>query len=572
MVRWLMSYLMKYRKLLIVFIALNIVSSIITQSIPKFIQYFIDVILPARDMKALTVLVCTLLGIFVLNTALNAWQTLISPSIKELPALDLQLDMLAKLRELGFTYFDQNPTGETLKLFNNDIERAKAIFRDYIPRIVVGGTLLIVAIIYMVSLSPIVSLMLIPTLVIYFTVGPYFARKSAALGREVDGLRGDLHRNIYNSLSSVMELRVNQKERWHAEVTSNSQRRFFDGEIRQWFTIYLSVICQTVASHLGVIAVMILSVSMVSSGQLTTGAFIAFLFYYLNAVSQSIDFIRLIIEQRTQFVEVEKTYEIMNSKPAVAESPKPIMLDHIRGEIKFNNIGFSYPGRENVLQGISLTIGAGTKVAWVGPSGGGKTTLYKLAGRLYDPSSGTISLDGCDYKDLQVSQLRNAIGFVFQETFLFGTTVLENIKFAKPTATPEEIEEAARAAYAHDFIMELPDGYETYVGERGVKLSGGQKQRIALARIFLKNPPIIFLDEATSALDQISENEVQLALDRLFSNRTVIAIAHRLSTIKNFDEIVVIDEGRIVERGTYDQLASGDGLFAQLVHGKEEAI
>jgi ATP-binding cassette, subfamily B, bacterial len=567
--KWLFTYLLKYSKHFLIFIILSIVSSVIIQSIPKFFQYLIDVLLPSRDLGALYWLGGLLAGLLLLNILAKAGQHSVTRVIQEMPTRDLQRDLMDHLRYLGFSYSDQTPVGETLKLFNNDLEIIKEIFRHYIPQIIINGIMLLVTLGFMFSLSPMMSLMLVPTLLIYYIAGPYFSKKSLVTGRQTNELRSKFHKNIYDGVSAITELRVNQREEWHAKLTSDSQQSMFQGEVKHSLLVYLSSSVQSGSSYVGIIAAMVMGVSLLSSGQLTTGAFVAFLFYFLNAVSQSTELIRQIVDQRVLFIQVEKIYEIMNRTADVSESQYPMHLEGIRGEIRIENVSFSYPNKPNVLHGISHVIESGKKVAWVGTSGGGKSTLFKLVGRFYDPSHGRILLDGMDYKGLELRQLRESIGFVFQETYLFGTTIYENIRFGQPDAAKTHIEEAAKAAYAHDFILDLPNGYETEVGERGVKLSGGQKQRIALARMFLKNPPIILLDEATSALDQISEKEVQLALERLCSDRTVIAIAHRLSTVQHFDEIVVIHEGHMVEKGTYTQLASGNGLFAQMVHGGE---
>src|SRR5690606_15208483 len=234
----------------------------------------------------------------------------------------------------------------------------------------------------------------------------------------------------------------------------------------------------------------------------------------------------------------------------------------------FDNVSFGYQDRPGVIRHFSLDIQPGEKVAFVGFSGGGKTTLMKLIGRFYDPDEGEIRLDGVPIRDLPLADLRNAIGYVFQETYLFGSSVKENIRFGKPNATDEEIIEAAKAAFAHDFIMALPDGYDTIVGERGIKLSGGQRQRIAIARMIIKQPAVVLLDEATSALDNVSEREVQRALDNVLAGRTVSAIDHRLSTVKHFDRIVFIKDGRIAEIGSYDELIARRGLLYELEQGE----
>ncbi|MNC26173.1 putative multidrug export ATP-binding/permease protein [compost metagenome] len=278
--------------------------------------------------------------------------------------------------------------------------------------------------------------------------------------------------------------------------------------------------------------------------------------------------ITLMNEQRVLLYQAETLYEFSRKEPEITEPLSPIHLPLVKGEIRFENVSFHYPGRSNVFESLNLKFRPGEKTAIVGTSGNGKTTMLKLINRFYDPREGEILLDGVPLKDISLELLRELIGYVSQETYLFGYSIAENIRFGKPDATDEEIVLAAKSAYAHDFITRLPDGYETLVGERGGNLSGGQKQRISLARMFIKNPAIILLDEATSSLDNISEMEVKMALSQLRKGRTTVVVAHRLSTIMDADTICVLDKGKVVETGTYQELLDKRGVFHKLVNGE----
>jgi len=303
---------------------------------------------------------------------------------------------------------------------------------------------------------------------------------------------------------------------------------------------------------------------------ITLGGFVAFVLLYMNTMFRLTMLVTMLTEQKLIINQTIPLYQFMHKSIDIEDPKDPVVLDKVRGQLTFEHVCFGYGDAANVINGFTLAIKPGEKVAFVGASGNGKSTMFKMIGRFYDPTSGFIKLDGVPITSLSLEQLRESIGYVFQETYLFGSSVKENIRFGRPEATDEEVIEAAKAAYAHDFIMALPEGYDTLVGERGMKLSGGQKQRISIARMFVKQPAVILLDEATSSLDNVSEYEVQRALDEVLVGRTTIAIAHRLSTVKHFDTIVVIHEGRVAEAGSYDSLIASRGLLYQLEAGAME--
>ena len=291
---------------------------------------------------------------------------------------------------------------------------------------------------------------------------------------------------------------------------------------------------------------------------------------YLLYISTLLSSIKIIVDFNEQFQRgmtgIERFLEIMDTEPEITDRSNAVSLERAKGNIEFRNVGFKYPDEDNkyVLRNINLNVHAGDSIALVGPSGGGKTTMCNLIPRFYEVSEGGIYIDGININDIKLTSLRNNIGVVMQEVYMFSGRIRDNIEYGRPGASLDEIREAAKKAGADEFIEKLPDGYDTYVGERGVKLSGGQKQRISIARVFLKNPPILILDEATSALDNESERIVQQSLEKLAEGRTVFTIAHRLTTIKNADKILVLTENGIDEQGTHAELLAKKGLYYHL--------
>ncbi|HZG57233.1 ABC transporter ATP-binding protein [Paenibacillus sp.] len=319
----------------------------------------------------------------------------------------------------------------------------------------------------------------------------------------------------------------------------------------------------------GGVATFAVGIVLVRDGAMSVGEFTVYALFYFRVMYNLTGIVTLMTEQRILLQQTATLYDFVHRRPAVEEADEPVALERIAGAFRFEDVRFGYPGRPDVVRGFSLDVRPGEKLALVGTSGGGKSTILKLVARFYDPDEGDIRLDGVPLRSLSLGQLREAIGYVFQETYLFGSSVRDNIRFGRPDAPEEDIVAAAKAAFAHDFIAALPDGYDTIVGERGVKLSGGQKQRIAIARMFVKNPSVVLLDEATSALDSVSEQEVQRALDSLLAGRTTIAVAHRLSTVRGFDRIAVVEEGRCAEIGSYDELLERRGFFYRLLEGQQ---
>ncbi|QGQ95808.1 ABC transporter ATP-binding protein [Paenibacillus psychroresistens] len=538
--------------------------------IPKMIQHFIDVIYPAKDYTAFGYLLLAIAGLCVVMFVAAMAQNTLQRVIREKAARDLQVAVFQKLRKLGFSYYERHPVGETLSFLNTEVAAIQEIYRQYLPGIIQDAIFAVVAVSILFTIDVKLTLLLIPCFLLYYLVGPYYEKKAAKVGKMTADNRVQFNKQIYESISALPEFRAYGRESWDLQRVLERLNLLVKNNLRVILYAYLRGTVRRLCTYSGAIAVFLYGAYLIKHDQLSVGGFVAFTILYFFAIFKMTVVITNLTEQRLLMFQGEILYHFMHQKPDVQEVPQPVLAE-IRGRIEFNEVHFGYPSRPDVIRGFTLDIRAGEKIALVGTSGNGKSTILKLAARFYDPLSGEIKLDGVPLNQLALEQIHDAMGYVFQETYLFGTTVRDNIRFGRPDASDEQLYAAAEAAYAHEFILQLPEGYETIVGERGVKLSGGQKQRISLARLFLKNPAIVLLDEATSALDNQSERKVQLALDHLLKNRTTITVAHRLSTIRKADRIIVMDQGCIAEAGTYDALMAMQGLFYRLSEGLELA-
>jgi ATP-binding cassette, subfamily B, bacterial len=564
---WTLSFLKPYLWLFIGLLVCTLCFSAIELLIPKFIQKFIDDILPRQDTGLFLRMLLGLAGLIIVMLLIDAVANLWRRAVQEKSARDLQFTVFKHLRALGFSYFEKHPVGESLALINSEVANVQKLYRQLLPWMIHQFLFSAAAYTFMAMISPQLTLITIPCFLLYYLAGPYFEKKSAFHGRQFTEKRVQLNQKAYESISALTELRAQSAEGWDYERFLQKQTEYNRSFSLMWIFTQVRGAVRRFSYHAGSIVIFIYGYWLLRHGMLSVGEMTAFLLYYFTAMHRLTMVVTTITEQRVLMYQAEKLYRFMQIRPEVAERDQPTPVFHVHGRIELTDVSFHYLADQPILNGLNLTIEPGEKVAFVGTSGNGKSTLVKLLGRFYDPQQGTIRLDGIPLSDLSFADLRGALGFVFQETYLFGSTVKENIRFGKPDATDEEVIEAAKLAYAHEFIQQLPQGYDTLVGERGIKLSGGQKQRISLARMFIKNPSILLLDEATSALDNTSEKEVHLALERLCQGRTTIIVAHRLSTVKNVDRIIVIDNGSVAEEGSYEELMERNGLFRRLSEG-----
>jgi subfamily B ATP-binding cassette protein MsbA len=479
--------------------------------------------------------------------------------------LDLRMKVFSHLQELSLSFFENRQTGGIMSWVTNDIN----VFRTFSTTLLNGfidnfvqvfGALAInFALSWKLSL---ISLFIIPLL--GWVINNYGKRMRTSTRRVQDRL-SDISSVLHESISAIQVVKAFGTEKYENERFSDQNKKAFKAEMyRAKITAILHPAIQLVVA-IGILAILFVGIHEVRvNPKFTFGSLFVFV-ALLSVVSERGRRLGSTYGSINELYSAgDRLFELLEEKPKLAEIENPIELKNVEGNVTFNNVSFSYDGIDTVLQDINLDVPKGKVVAFVGPSGAGKSSLVKLIPRFYDPTKGSILIDGIDIKNVTFSSLTAQLGIVPQETILFGTSVKENIAYGRLDATETEIIEAAKAANAHEFIEKLPLGYETVVGERGSKLSGGQAQRISIARAILKNPRILILDEATSSLDAQSEELVQQALEKLMQGRTTFIIAHRLTTIHNAHEIVVLKSGRIVQRGTHDELMKEDGLYRNL--------
>ncbi len=522
------------------------------------------------NIAALTVefiLKCTLIYILLrtVDTLANYYMSSAGHIMGAKIESDMRHDFFCHLQKLSFTYYDSAKVGTLMSRITNDLFDITEFSHHCPEEFFITGIKIIASFAILCTMNIPLTLIVFAVIPVMVLVLAKFQRKMLAGFRDSRKQIGELNSQVEDSLLGIRVVKSFSKEEYEQTKFDKGNQVFLKVKERVYKVMGKFQSCTRLFEGLMYIIVVASGALFLRAGSISAGDYVA----YLMFVSTLMTSVRRIVEFSEQFQRgmtgIERFFEILDIEPDITDAKDAEKLDSVKGEIVFNNVSFHYnEGKKDVISHLNLHVKPGESIALVGPSGGGKTTLCSLIPRFYDTTEGIITVDGTDIKAVSLKSLRENIGMVAQNVYLFSGSIRENIAYGKPDATDEEIVAAAKLAGADAFINELPCGYDSYVGERGIMLSGGQKQRVSIARVFLKNPPILILDEATSALDNESEKLVQQSLERLAKGRTTFTIAHRLTTIKNADRILVLTENGIEESGTHQELIQKDGLYSEL--------
>ncbi len=570
-----MSYLLPYKKIALVSFSLTLLVTGLQLVPPYLTKQLIDNAIGQTDFTVLWIIVGSILLIHAISSLSNGIRTYLMAWLGQKVIFDLRTQLYQHLQRLSISYYDKRQTGAIMSRITGDTNHLQHfIVQGFQEAIVQVLTLVLIGVILFIMDWQLALMALLP-MPFVFMATKVFLKRIHKIYHRVWRRHASMNAVLGDTIPGIRVVKAFAQENQESERFAQKTAEVFLESVnaaKLWSTFFpamgfvtsLGAIVIWGYGGYHVIADKINEVPL-EAQRLTTGDLVAFI-TYMWMFYGPVQFLSRLSDAFQQATTAsERVFEILDTTPEIIYSKDAVVLNDIKGEIEFNNVCFSYEGGDEVLNNIDVKIEAGQMIGLVGSSGSGKSTLSNLITRFYDATEGNVKIDGVDIRRIDLKTLRNQIGIVLQEPFLFHGSIWENIAYGNPQASRQDIITASKAANAHDFIMELPDGYDTEVGERGVGLSGGQKQRISIARAILKDPKILILDEATSAVDTETEKLIQEAIDRLIENRTTIAIAHRLSTLKNADILLVLEDGEIVERGTHEELLLKDnGVFKKL--------
>ncbi|MFD4137475.1 ABC transporter ATP-binding protein [Streptomyces sp. NPDC058572] len=546
-------------------------ASLVSVASPFLLREILDTAIPQGRTGLLGLLALGMIVTAVMTSVFGVLQTLISTTVGQRVMHDLRTAVYAQLQRMPLAFFTRTRTGEVQSRIANDIGGMQATVTSTATSLVSNLTAVVATIVAMLALDwrlTAVSLLLLPLFVwISRIVGRERKKITTQRQKQMAAMAATVTESL--SVSGILLGRTMGRADSLTRSFADESERLVDLEVRssmagRWRMATIGIVMSAMPAVIYWAAGLALRTG---GPAISIGTLVAFVSLQQGLFRPAVSLLSTGVQMQTSLALFQRIFEYLDLPVDITEPDRPVALDKVRGEVRFEDVDFAYDPLQlrPTLDSIDVTVPAGGSLAVVGPTGSGKSTLSYLVPRLYDVTGGRVTIDGVDVRDLDFDTLARAVGVVSQETYLFHASVAENLRFAKPDATDEEIHAAARAAQIHDHIAGLPDGYDTLVGERGYRFSGGEKQRLAIARTILRDPPVLILDEATSALDTRTEHAVQQAIEALSRGRTTITIAHRLSTVRDADQIVVLDAGRIAERGSHQELLDRDGRYAALV-------
>lgn len=559
-----LSYIKPYMHRLIFAMFCTIMAAAGNLYLPWIIKDMIDEVLADKNGTMLNWIAASIIAIFVVRGLFWYGQNYLMSYVGQSVIIDIRAAVFKKLQRLSVSFYDKNKTGTIMSYVTNDVNALQSAMVENTIEMITEGFILIGSVVAMIYLDWRLTLFTVCTFPVALWFMEFFGKKIRKTGGRIQECTADITSVLQESVASARVIKSFVREDYEVDRFDVENRANFRANMKNaQLMATLTPVVELVAA-IGVTMIIWYGGNNVINGTITAGSLVAFLTYAVNISNPIKRLTRVIGNIQKALAAAQRVFMIIDMPEEIAESRDAKQLPEVSGKVEFQNVSFAYDDKGNVITDLSFSVKPGEVIAIVGPSGAGKSTIANLLPRFYDVNKGDIKIDGHSVREVTLDSLREQVGIVPQETMLFNGSVYNNILYGRLDATKEEIEAAAKAANAHDFIMQLTDGYETKLGDRGVNLSGGQRQRIAIARAILKNPRILILDEATSALDTESERVVQEALDRLMVGRTSFVIAHRLSTVKNADKILVLEKGNLVESGTHDELLALNGLYAHL--------
>ena len=561
-----LSYFRPHRRLFALDITCAFMISLVDLAFPYVSRLSMQSLLPSGLFGTFFAVMGILLGAYALRAGMHFIVTYFGHMMGVLIEADIRRDLFQHMQDLSFSFYDKNRTGQLMSRVTGDLFEITELAHHGPEDLFISAVTIVGALIVMFSIQWRLALVVSLIIPIFMVVVMYRRRQMSAASRAAKQKTGVINAEIESGLSGVRTTK--------AFANEEKQQTRFDGanEIfktaKRGFHKEMGLFNASMEFFICILSVVVIAVGgwLIMKGQMDYVGLITFSLYITTFISPIRKLANFAEMFSNGFAGLHRFIELMATEPTIQDAPGAVELSQVRGEVELDHVSFTYPGSSEVLHDIDLTVAAGETVAIVGPSGGGKSTLCQLVPRFYDVTEGSIRVDGLDVRQVTQRSLRRAIGIVQQDVFLFADTIRENIRYGRPDATDEEVEQAAYRAELLEDIRTMPQGFDTYVGERGAMLSGGQKQRVAIARIFLKDPPILILDEATSALDSVTEAKIQHAFDLLARGRTTLIIAHRLSTIRSAHRILVVQDGRIAEQGSHEELLRKQGAYARLYH------